>query len=581
MKGYRIGNPFSVVYPLLAITLLFLIGCGAATESEVAPAQEAPAAAVQEAPAPAAAPAAQPESPPQAAAEPAQPAAEPSSAMPQQSASQQPAPAQPQPVPTPTTVAQEALAPASESIMGPKEAPAFSSYWTPPTAFYGDPVYGGTLRINYEDPLEHANVWGARSGTTIRYRVPTHDTLIQDNPYDPGAPYIPGLAYGWTVDDDLQGVTFFLKDNVMWHNGEPMTCEDARYSYEIMITEEGITGSYMKNRLTDVDLNQMQCVDDSALKFRFTSPSAVPLLSFGNPAAMIFNKAWFQAGGEEAMFQDVTVGTGPFTWDAGQQVGVDEQHFSRNPNYHVEGLPYIDNLVIFGILDESAQQAAMLAHQTDWHWIRNFGQYDQYVKHDQIQTVIRATRSSENLWINTRNAPFDNVRSRQAVAMGFDKLTGIKVTLQGYGSTGLGLMPPGSPWAVTEEQACGVPGWCPPADMDAQRAEAIQILNEEDFDFDKTYVLTVESDNQRVNRATYMQEQLRLLGIKTDFDVIETIAYRKTRQAGDWGRFHGIHRRRSWCGRSLPGTGPLPPLREPVQLPDPRHRMQFLRRGKV
>ena len=519
------------------VSMMFVVACGAATEVEEQPAQQpaAPAASQQQA---APAQPAAPSAPSQPAAQQQQQAAPASgsggSAAEPAASSQQAAPAA---VPTPTTVAQRALAPVSESAMGPREAPSFANYWKPPTAFYGEPVYGGTLRINYEDPLEHANVWGARSGTTIRYRVPTHDTLIQDDPYDPGAPYIPGLAYGWTVDDDLQGVTFFLKDNVMWHNGEPMTCEDARYSYEIMITEEGITGSYMKNRLTDVDLSQMQCVDESALKFRFTSPSAVPLLSFGNPAAMIFNKAWFLEGGEEAMFQDVTVGTGPFTWDEGQQVGVDEQHFTRNPNYHVEGLPYIYNLTIFGILDESAQQAAMLAHQTDWHWIRNFGQYDQYVKHDQIQTVIRATRSSENLWINSRNAPFDNVRIRQAVAMGFDKLTGIKVTLQGYGSTGLGLMPPGSPWAVTEEQACSIPGWCPPADMEAQRAAAIQILKEEGFDFDKTYVLTVESDNQRVNRATYMQEQLRLLGIKTDFDVIETIAYRKSRQAGDWGDF--------------------------------------------
>ena len=32
---------------------------------------------------------------------------------------------------------------------------------------------------------------------------------------------------------------------------------------------------------------------------------------------------------------------------------------------------------------------------------------------------------------------------------------------------------------------------------------------------------------------------MRLLGIKTDFDVIETIAYRKSRQAGDWGDFMG------------------------------------------
>ena len=259
-----------------------------------------------------------------------------------------------------------------------------ASYWKPPTDFYGDPVYGGTLRINYEDPLEHANAWGARTGAAMRYRVPTHDNLIQDNPYDPSAPFIPGLAYGWTVDDDLKGVTFFLKDNVQWQNGEPFTCEDARFSYETMITGEGLTGSYMKNRLSDVDLNALECVDDYTLKFRFMVPSAVPLLNFGKIESMIFNKAWFQAGGENVMFQDAAIGTGPFIWAEGQLVGVDEQHFDRNPNYHVDGLPYVDEVVVFGILDESAQQAAMLAHQTDWHWVRNFGQYDQYVKHDQI-----------------------------------------------------------------------------------------------------------------------------------------------------------------------------------------------------
>ena len=529
MSNYRKWKLWRLFLASGLISLMFVVACGTATETDVEPAAQpsAPQAASQQAAVPSA---------PSAGAQPGAQAA-------QQQAGSSTAPSKPaaepakQVAPTPTTVAQAALAPVSESVAGPREAPSVASYWKPPTDFYGDPVYGSTLRINYEDPLEHANAWGARTGAAMRYRVPTHDNLIQDNPYDPSAPFIPGLAYGWTVDDDLKGVTFFLKDNVQWQNGEPFTCEDARFSYETMITGEGLTGSYMKNRLSDVDLNALECVDNYTLKFRFMVPSAVPLLNFGKIESMIFNKAWFQAGGENAMFQDAAIGTGPFIWAEGQLVGVDEQHFDRNPNYHVEGLPYVDEVVVFGILDESAQQAAMLAHQTDWHWVRNFGQYDQYVKHDQIQTVIRATRSSENLWINTRNAPLDNVRIRQAIAMGFDKETGIKVTLSGYGSVGLGLMPPGSPWGLSEEQGCSVPGWCQPDDIEAQRAEAIQMLNEEGFDFDRTYVLTVESDAQRVARATYMQEQLRLLGIKTDFDTVETIAYRKSRQAGDWGDF--------------------------------------------
>ena len=87
------------------------------------------------------------------------------------------------------------------------------------------------------------------------------------------------------------------------------------------------------------------------------------------------------------------------------------------------------------------------------------------MNHDQIQTVIRATRSSENLWINTGNAPLDNVRISQAIATGFDSEAGIRVTLSDYGSVGLGLMPPGSPWALSEEQACWIPGWRQPGDF--------------------------------------------------------------------------------------------------------------------
>ena len=423
---------------------------------------------------------------------------------------------------------------------GAKHAPSFASYWKPDTGFYGQPVYGGTLRINYEDPLEHANVWGARTGAAVRLRTPVHDQLITHNPYDEGAGFIPDLASGWTIDADLKGVTFFLREGVKWHNGADFICEDARFSYETMLTGEGLTIPFMKSKLDVVDLGALECIDDFTLKFGFKVASAVPLLQFGTNEAIIFNKEWFLAGGEKAMFQDISVGTAPFMWAEGQTVGArDHQVYEKNPDYFLEGLPYVDELWVFGILDEGAQQAAMLAHQTDWHWVRNFGQYDAYVDNEQIMTVIRATRSSENIWPNPRNAPFDNVRVRQAITMGFDKKAAIAVTLDGYGSQGLGLMPPGSPWAVDLADACALPGWCPNPDMDAQRAEAIQILKEENFDFDKTYVLTVEGDQQRVSRATFAQEQLRLLGIKTDFDTVETVAYRKQSQLGLWGDFIG------------------------------------------
>jgi ABC-type transport system substrate-binding protein len=235
------------------------------------------------------------------------------------------------------------------------------------------------------------------------------------------------------------------------------------------------------------------------------------------------------------MATDVSLGTGPFiSTDRSDE----EARFEKNPNYFKGdgALPYLDEVVIYGIVDESRQQASMLAHQGDWHWIRNFGQYDAYVDHDQIRTVIGPTRGHHSVWLKKANPPFDNVRVRQAIFMSIDREAAIQVLLDGHGSLGF-LMPPSSPWALDESIGCQIPAWCPPAngDMEAQRAEAKQILEEEGFDFNKTFLFTVESDAQVQARATFIQEQLRLIGVKTDSNLVETVAWRQQSFDGSWG----------------------------------------------
>ena len=237
---------------------------------------------------------------------------------------------------------------------------ATPSYWTPPTSFYGAPVYGGEIRINYEDPLEHANLWGAHSGVTVRYRMPTMNSIVAEDPYQAGR-IIPDLAKDWVDATDLQGITINFEDDIKWHNGDDFTCEDARFTIETMITGNGITASEMAGKLSHIDLTKTSCENDRTLKIGFKGASSTALLAFTDRAFLIFNKEWFEDGGEDAMFNDVSVGTGPFMWADGQSVGVDEQVFDKNPDYFKPGLPYLDRVRLFGILDESAQQAAMLA----------------------------------------------------------------------------------------------------------------------------------------------------------------------------------------------------------------------------
>ncbi|HZA24145.1 MAG TPA: ABC transporter substrate-binding protein, partial [Dehalococcoidia bacterium] len=175
--------------------------------------------------------------------------------------------------PAPTAMAQPTTAPGDGMMAGIEHAPSFAEFWQPPTSVYGELVKGGHLRIIYEDPLDHGNAWGAATGTTDRYRSPTMNLIVQENPYDSNAPAIPDLAQGWTIHDDNQGVTFRFHEGIQWHNGEAFTCEDARFSVETMVTGEGLTASYMGGRLQHLDLNGLECTDDQTLEMRFDGPT--------------------------------------------------------------------------------------------------------------------------------------------------------------------------------------------------------------------------------------------------------------------------------------------------------------------
>ena len=418
---------------------------------------------------------------------------------------------------TPTTI--PTPEPTEETTRTPLPTPEpialdFGDYWNPPMDYYGEPVYGGTLRVSYDHLLEHANVWGAASGAAHIFRLPTGATLVQENPYDPDGDLIPDLAESWSIHEGFDGVTFNFRDGAWWHNGELFYCEDARFSLETMATENGITASYMKHLLTDVVVDETGCLDDMTLEVNFKGPTADPLRLFSDHHAVIFNKAWFEEGGEDAMFEDVTMGIGPFQWAGDQTVGIDEQNFIRNPNYYIEQLPYLDELVIHGVWDEGTEQAAFLVNQIDWHWMRNWEQYQAYVDHDQIVTAIRTGRRSPRLWLDESLPPFGNARVRQAILMGINRRAAIHIFEYGHGTLGGFGLTPGSPWELSQRQICSVPGWCISENEDVIRDEARSILASEGFDFDREFTIPAGCSNKDKELTTFLEEQLRYIGVK-------------------------------------------------------------------
>jgi ABC-type transport system substrate-binding protein len=54
---------------------------------------------------------------------------------------------------------------------------------------------------------------------------------------------VPWLATAWEFSDDNATVTFTLRDGVMWSDGTPFTSKDVKFTFDLLIANEGLAGT--------------------------------------------------------------------------------------------------------------------------------------------------------------------------------------------------------------------------------------------------------------------------------------------------------------------------------------------------
>ena len=135
------------------------------------------------------------------------------------------------------------------------------------------------------------------------------------------------------------------------------------------------------------------------------------------------------------------IGTGPFKfveWRRGELVRLD-----KNPDYWRKGLPYLDRVVVRFINDEATRTAAL--EKGEAH-VAGFGgvPYNDAKKLATLPSIEVTTKGYEmispvvELVINTKKAPFDNQKVRQAVAYAVDRQFVIDNIWFGFGKPATG-----------------------------------------------------------------------------------------------------------------------------------------------
>ncbi|MCE8538904.1 ABC transporter substrate-binding protein [Ruegeria pomeroyi] len=233
---------------------------------------------------------------------------------------------------------------------------------------------------------------------------------------------VPALAESWEISEDGTVYTFKLHEGVTFHDGSSMDAEDVKFSLDRARAED--SANAQKALFAGID--SVDVVDPLTVRVTLTEPN-------GN---FLFNMAWGDAVivAPESIenIKTAPVGTGPYTF--GEWVQGDKIVLNRNTGYWGDP-PALAQATFKFISDPTAAFAAMMAEDVDvftgFPAPENLPQFE---ADPRFQVLVGSTEGETILSTNNKQAPFDNVKVRQAMAHAIDRQAIIDGAMFGYGT---------------------------------------------------------------------------------------------------------------------------------------------------
>jgi len=190
-------------------------------------------------------------------------------------------------------------------------------------------------------------------GTPYIFLYALHDALIKPLP---GNAMAPSLAESWQESDDGLIYEFKLRPGVTFHNGDPLTAEDVKFSFE---RYKGAGANTFREKVKAVEV-----VDAQRIRFRFSEPWPDFLAYYGTPAtgaSWIVPKKYVEQVGDDG-FKKHPIGAGPYkfvAFQAGAELVVE-----ANGQYWRK-MPAIKRLVFKGVPERPTRLAMVKTGEAD------------------------------------------------------------------------------------------------------------------------------------------------------------------------------------------------------------------------
>jgi peptide/nickel transport system substrate-binding protein len=370
------------------------------------------------------------------------------------------------------------------------------------TAVVGEePKRGGTLTMAIQQTPRHLNP-AVQSGTaTGQPGTQLFASLLR---YDEGWEPQPYLARSWDVSEDGLTVTIKLVEGATFHDGEPITSADVAFSIETVKANHPF-----KSMFAPVETVEMPDAGTAILKL--SKPHPALLLAMSSQLLAIIPKHVYGDGQDPKSHpanSEGVVGSGPFKlveFKRGEHVILE-----RNENYFMDGLPYLDRIVMRILPDESTRAIALESGELQMSGFESNPRNIVRLKKNQDLRVssegYAAIGPVNWLAFNTKGEITGDPKVRQAIAYAVDRDFINKALNLGTAPAALTGIHPGSPFYNDTVEAYN---------LDLEKANAI--LDEAGYAAGANgnrFSLTVDYGWPAMKPyAEYLKPQLKKIGI--------------------------------------------------------------------
>lgn len=339
---------------------------------------------------------------------------------------------------------------------------------------------------------------------------------------------VPDLATDWSVSDDGLTWTFQLRDSVTWHDGEPFTADDVKFTLDSILAEE--VRAQFRSALAGV--TEIAVVDPLTVTMTSSAPNgSLPILLAYNVAIAPRHILEGQDLNEISDFVQNPVGTGPYR--VTEILSGDRVTLEAFADYY-DGAPSIGTVIYKVVPDINNVVAQLRTGELDVATVEA-ATFEALQGDENIVYNSALEPSTFAVYLNNRRWPFDNALVRKAVTMAIDRQTIVDQLLLGEGVLA----------TSSHSQAFGdfYNSNLEPYPYDVEQAAAL--MDEAGFVLENgrwsqdgqpfEIELFVDKGNPtREQLALYVQQLWGDFGIGVDLQVIEWSVYIERGAAGDY-----------------------------------------------